>query len=143
MDTCTSIEREIFIEADPEVVFDVISRPEHIREWFPDDADYALVPGSTGRLTFNSGDSVVVEPLTVVAVDYPTRFAFTWAEGLLVTFMLERVTGGTLVKFVETGFRDLGWDDATVEDRYNDHVGGWNHFLPRLAPYAMSVRAGS
>ena len=29
-----SIEREIHVDASPEVVFDVISSPEHIREWW-------------------------------------------------------------------------------------------------------------
>jgi uncharacterized protein YndB with AHSA1/START domain len=29
-----SIERELQIEAPPEVVFEVISTPEHIREWW-------------------------------------------------------------------------------------------------------------
>lgn len=146
MDTFASIEREIFIEADPEVVFAVISQPEHVKEWFPDDAEYAVVPGGTGQLTFrdgDTGDTVAVEPLTVVAVDYPTKFAFTWAEGLLVTFTLERVSGGTLLKFAETGFRELGWDDAKVADRYRDHLGGWNQILPRLAPYAAGVGATS
>ena len=29
-----SIEREFHVEASPEVVFEVISNPEHIREWW-------------------------------------------------------------------------------------------------------------
>ena len=33
-----TIERELFIEATPEVVFDVVSSPEHLRQWWPDDA---------------------------------------------------------------------------------------------------------
>ena len=145
MDTYAAIEREIFIEADPEVVFDVISQPEHVKEWFPDDAEYPVEPGGTGQLTFrnDAGDTIAVDTLTIVAVEYPTKFAFTWAEGLLVTFTLERVSGGTLLKFAETGFRELGWDDAKVADRYHDHVRGWGEILPRLAPYAVGVGAAS
>ena len=145
MDRFTSIERELFIEADPEVVFAVISQPDHVKEWFPDDAEYPVEPGGTGHLTFrnDTGDTVAVEALTIVAVEYPTKFAFTWAEGLLVTFTLERVSGGTLLRFAETGFRELGWDDAKVADRYHDHLGGWNQILPRLAPYAAGVGAAS
>ena len=34
-----SIEREVFVDAAPEIVFDVVSSPEHVKEWWPDDAD--------------------------------------------------------------------------------------------------------
>ena len=48
-----SIEREIYVDASPEVVFEVVSRPEHLREWWPDDAALGEpAPGSTGELTF-------------------------------------------------------------------------------------------
>ena len=35
-----TIEREIYVEASPEVVFEVVSSPEHLKEWWPDDARY-------------------------------------------------------------------------------------------------------
>ena len=34
-----TIEREIHIEASPEVVYQVVSTPEHLREWWPEDAE--------------------------------------------------------------------------------------------------------
>ncbi|MER7720875.1 SRPBCC family protein [Streptomyces flaveolus] len=44
-----SISREIRIEAPPEVVYDVVSRPEHLREWWTDEAGLATsTPVSTG-----------------------------------------------------------------------------------------------
>ena len=45
-----SIEREIRIEAAPEVVFDVVSAREHVRQWWPDDAQYEPTPGARGRI---------------------------------------------------------------------------------------------
>ena len=30
-----TIEREIYIGAPPEIVFAVVSQPEHLREWWP------------------------------------------------------------------------------------------------------------
>ena len=33
-----NIEREIHIEASPEMVFEVITSPEHLKEWWPDEA---------------------------------------------------------------------------------------------------------
>src|SRR5690349_14896127 len=29
------IEREIFVEASPEIVFDVVSSPDHLKQWWP------------------------------------------------------------------------------------------------------------
>lgn len=47
-----SIEREIHIDATPEVVYEVVTAPEHLRQWWPDDADLEPVPGATGTITF-------------------------------------------------------------------------------------------
>ncbi|RIQ32552.1 SRPBCC family protein [Jiangella rhizosphaerae] len=142
-----SIEREIHIEAAPEIVYEVISTPEHLREWWPDDADLVPVPGATGTVTFGdpSAPDAKVQPLTVVEADPPRRFAFRWVydEGvaaapgnsLLVTFDLAPSGGGTLLRFTESGYREHGWEAAVLEELYRDHVAGWDHFLPRLVGY--------
>ena len=39
------IEREIHVEAPPDVVFEVISRPEHIAGWWSDEAELEPAPG--------------------------------------------------------------------------------------------------
>ena len=147
-----SIEREIHIDATPEVVYRVISTPEHLREWWPDDAELEPVPGGTGVITFGVGPSPdAVERLTVVEAEPPRRFSFRWvhdegessAPSLLVTFELVPSEAGTLLRFSETGFREKGWEAAVLEEQYRDHVTGWDHFLPRLAVYAPKVGAGS
>jgi uncharacterized protein YndB with AHSA1/START domain len=142
-----SIEREIHIEASPEVVYDVVSRPEHLREWWPDEAELDPVPGGTGVVSFGdpSKPDAHVEPLLVVEADPPRRFSFRWVAddgrplgpggSLLVTFELEPSGGGTLLRFSETGFREKGWEAAVLEEQYHDHVSGWDHFLPRLVSY--------
>ena len=43
-----SIEREIHVEASPEVVFEVISSPEHLSEWWPDEAHLEPTAGGGG-----------------------------------------------------------------------------------------------
>jgi len=140
-----SIEREIRIEASPEVVYQVVSTPEHLREWWPDEAE----PGADGtvRITFGSADvpDVNAETLTVVEEDPPRRFAFRWiydeeqsgssATSLLVTFDLIPSGAGTLVRFSETGFREKGWEGAVLEEQYAEHATGWDYFLPRLVAY--------
>lgn len=147
-----TIRRELHIEATPEVVYHVITSPEHLREWWPDDVDLEPVVGAQGSVTFGEpgAPDAVVAPLTVVEADPPRRFAFRWLEdepgsptsrSLLVTFDLEAVDGGTLLRFSETGFREKGWEVAVLEEAYADHARGWDHFLPRLVDHAATVGA--
>ena len=143
-----SIEREFHVEASPEVVFDVISSPEHIRHWWNAETDIDPVPGATGDLVWgdrNTTDAQVV-PITVIQVDPPRLFSFRWASAhgavatadnaLLVTFQLSPSGAGTSVRMVEVGFREMGWEAAVLEEQYNDHVDGWTTFLAALGAYA-------
>lgn len=146
-----SIERELRIDATPEVVYEVVSSPEHLREWWPDEAELDRVPGGTGRIIFGDPASpdAKVEQLTVVDADPPRRFAFRWVydqgesaapgNSLLVTIDLVPSGDGTLLRFKETGFRERGWEAAVLEKAYADHVQGWDHFLPRLVARANSL----
>ena len=144
-----SIERELYVDAPPETVFGVVSDPEHVKEWWPDQARYEVVVGSAGEIMFGSGDAGAIVALTVVEVDPPTRFSFRWTHpageeavvgnSLLVTFELAPQGDGTLVRFRETGFRELGWEAAVLETSYQEHVDGWDHFLPRLVSYAATA----
>ena len=64
-----SIEREIHVDAAPEVVFDVVSDPAHVRAWWPDEADYpaevvvirrassAIAPRATSSAAAASGNT--------------------------------------------------------------------------------------
>ena len=64
------------------------------------------------------------------------------AEGnsLLVTFDLTPSGAGTLLRMTETGFREMGWEVAVLEEQYRDHTKGWDFFLPRLVAYAPGAR---
>jgi len=140
-----TIEREMHIEASPEVVYRVVSEPEHIREWWPEEAEVTPVPGGAGLITFVRPEGPKSEALTVVEADPPRRFSFRWVydgptaafdNSLLVTFDLEASGSGTLLRFSERGFRERGWEAAVLEEQLRDHAAGWDHFLPRLASYA-------
>jgi uncharacterized protein YndB with AHSA1/START domain len=148
-----SIERELRIDATPEVVYEVISSPEHLREWWSDAAELEPVEGATGAITFGDPASpdAKVEQLTVVEADAPRRFAFRWVQAkgesavpgnsLLVTFDVVPSGDGTLLRFTETGFRERGWEAAVLEEAYLDHLRGWDQFLPRLVRHANSLVA--
>ena len=76
-----TIERELFIDASPETVFEVVSRPEHVAQWWPDLASYDVVAGATGEIAFGDpADGRKVVRLTVMEVDPPSTFSFRWAH---------------------------------------------------------------
>ncbi|MEU7908049.1 SRPBCC family protein [Actinoplanes sp. NPDC049118] len=141
-----SIEREIHVDAAPEVVFEVVSSPEHISQWWTDDAGFEATPGAVGELVW--GDRAQVVPMTVVEADPPRRFSFRWchadgdidsAESLLVTFELTPAGAGTRIRLTETGFREMGWEAAKLEEWYRDHSTGWDTFVPRLGEYVARL----
>lgn len=146
-----TIEREIHVDAAPEVVFEVVSRPEHIREWWPDEADLEPVPGATGEIVFGDRATGVVEQLTVVDVQPPRLFSFRWVyddgvaagpgNSLLVTFELVPAGEGTTIRMTETGFRERGWEVAVLEEAYREHTTGWDIFIPRLGDYVARLAA--
>ena len=142
-----SIEREIYVDASPEVVFEVVSRPEHISEWWSDDAALEPAPGAVGELVW--GDRAEVVPIAVVEAEPPRLFSFRWgfpdgkvddtANALLVTFELTPSGSGTTIRLTETGFREMGWEIAKLEEQYQEHVSGWNLFIPRLGAYVADL----
>ena len=130
------IERQVRIDAPPEVVFDVVSNPRHVARWWPDEATYASVePGSAGELVFldHNGEKAVVSFQVVDAVP-PRLFSFRWTHPLgerptdtnsfLVRFELEPHGSGTLLRMTETGFRERGWSAAHADDAANSRTAG-------------------
>ncbi|MCX4961506.1 SRPBCC domain-containing protein [Streptomyces virginiae] len=150
-----SIERELHIDASPEVVFEVLSSPEHIREWWSADTAFEPVAGATARLTWTDEDTGRRQsaPFTVVEADPPRMFSFRWTydeteteaagpgNSLLVTFELVPTDKGTTVRFRESGYRERGWEAAVLEAHYDDHRQGWDFYLPRLVATADRLAA--
>jgi uncharacterized protein YndB with AHSA1/START domain len=148
-----SIERELHVDASPEVVFEVLSSPDHIREWWSAETDTHPEAGATGRLGWTDQHTGAhkTAPFTVVEVDPPRTFSFRWTydeeeaagpgNSLLVTFALVPAGQGTTVVFRETGYRERGWEAAVLEAHYNDHRQGWDYYLPRLAACADRLAA--
>ena len=147
-----SIERELHVDASPEVVFEVLSSPEHIQDWWSAETRFEPVAGAASRLTWTDQDTGRQQsaPFTVVEADPPRRFSFRWTyeddvagsgNSLLVTFDLVPSGEGTTVRFSETGYRERGWEAAVLEEYYNDHRQGWDFYLPRLAGAANRLVA--
>ncbi|WP_433654080.1 SRPBCC domain-containing protein [Nocardia sp. CA-128927] len=145
------IERTMYVEATPEVVYEVISSPTHLKEWWPDDADLAPVPGAVGTISWGEGDEQQIVPITVIDAQPHRLFSFRWTHpvdeaaavgnSLFVTFELAPSGDGTTVRMTETGFREMGWEIAVLEQQYNEHIHGWDTHLPRLAEYVARLVA--
>src|ERR1700729_2633994 len=113
-----TITRDIVINASPETVYDVVSQPKHIANWFSDEAELEPVPGTRGVLTFRVGERraepSVIE-VTVVSADRPDRFAFSWisperqratpdtTDAVLVEFRITAELNGTRLVVSESG----------------------------------------
>ena len=76
------IERELHVEASPEVVYEVVSSPEHMAQWWSDHAEYEPVAGSTGELVWGErgSEEADVYAFTVVEAKPPTLFSFRWCN---------------------------------------------------------------
>lgn len=155
MEEVGTIERSIEIDASPDTVFEVITSPIHLTKWWPDEALFEPTPGATGHIVFGdraSGDASVPN-ITIIESEPPRRFSFRWlypndqtareSNSLFVIFELEDLAGRTLLRMTETGFREQGWEVATLEEQYRLHDVGWDRHLARLIGYAPTVEVRS
>jgi uncharacterized protein YndB with AHSA1/START domain len=147
------IEREILIAAPPSVVWDVLTDPEKVAQWWATAADFEPRPGAEGRLVMTSRATSL--PMTVlirvVQVDPERRFSFRWdypprtqplpATAPLVEFTLVPAGAGTRLRLVESGIDDLDRPEAERDRYYQSHVAGWEFHLPHLRDYAEQLVA--
>lgn len=149
-----SVEREVLIEAPPEVVWRVLTEPEHIQRWFADEVAGDLRPAGGGSLTWNrmgtKGPSTTA--FEVVALDPPRRFAYRWnfppgerareGNSMLVEFTLTEEAGSTRLRVVESGLRRLSWPESDKATYAEDHGRGWEIHLERFRTYAPTIAPG-
>lgn len=144
-----AIEREVLIEAPPEVVWRVITEPDQMSLWFADRVDLVIEPGAHGYMGFgDQGGPVVVE-----RVEPPTRFSFRWnhphdeepvvGSSMLVEFTLtpegeER----TRLRVTESGHEVRDWPDEEKQRYADEHLEGWGEFFERLARVVGERRSG-
>src|SRR4051794_30201811 len=117
------LEREILIQAPVEIVWAVITEPEHINGWFGDVTEIELQPG--GRVLFQWEEQDHAVRGRVERVEPPRFFSFRWIRGLdsdvtdgnstLVEFTLAQDGDSTRLTVVESGFRELTLPDEEIE----------------------------
>jgi uncharacterized protein YndB with AHSA1/START domain len=154
-----SVEREILIEATPEVVWRVITEPEHISRWFSDEADIEGHAGADGTLTWKPGgrggdkEFDLIVPIRIVDAEPFRRFSFRWSHpqgaapdehnSALVEFTLIEDPDGTRLRVVESGI-DLVTHDEDGKTRYiQEHEHGWEKHLGEMLDYLASTPRGA
>jgi len=106
------VTREIALAAPRSEVWEAITRPERLAEWFGGELDLDPVP--RGRVEHRAADGTQRSG-RVVSVDRPVRLALWWAEanpdrdggdaapaGTRVEFVLLEHEGGTLLSVTES-----------------------------------------
>lgn len=97
------IRRDIVLPATPEEVWEAVTDPERLAEWFANEVELELREGGAGRFRWDDGD---VREAAIETVEPPRRLEFTWArpgEGpSRVELELEEVEGGTRLTVTES-----------------------------------------
>ena len=147
------IEREIDIDAPIDVVWAVITEPEHITGWFTDSAELDARPGGEGRFGWDASPTnrEMLVNLRVERLDPPHFFSFRWqypdgddpteTNAPLVEFALEARGGSTHLRLVESGLEKIARSAEAKETYFADHTSGWTHFAERLREYAPKQRS--
>jgi uncharacterized protein YndB with AHSA1/START domain len=136
------IQREVLIDAPIDVVWAVVTEPEHVGVWFSDLAAIDLRPGGTMALRWSGHGTIQGR---VERVEPPRFFSFRWvvrpglevadATATLVEFSLETQGDATRLTVVESGFSVLAGDDTERQEIFDDHTGGWQKELGHLEDY--------
>jgi uncharacterized protein YndB with AHSA1/START domain len=121
-----TLEKELFIKASPERVFQALTTKEDLEHWFLTKAEVDLRPGGTIRFawepdTFEVGKILVLEP--------PHRLSYSWETfgpgPTTITFELTAENDGTRLHLIHTGIgvgEDRDADSTAVDSGWSAHL---------------------
>jgi uncharacterized protein YndB with AHSA1/START domain len=154
-----SVEREILIQATPEVVWGVITEPEHISRWFSDEAEFEGRAGADGTLTWKPGgrggsrESDMIVPIRIVEAEPFRRFSFRWnhpqgaepdeGNSALVEFSLAEEADGTRLRVIESGIGAVTHDEQSKARYREDHQQGWGRHFGEMRDYLATKPHGT
>lgn len=132
------IEREIFIVASLQTVWELVSQPA----WWVGDApgpDKVQVDGTRVVAETKYGNF----PILIEQVDPPNYLACRWASSFpgeepqegnstLVEFILTAKDGGTWLRVVESGFSSLSVSEEKRRGFFEENLNGWAQQLEVL-----------
>ena len=134
-----ALQRELDLDLDPELVWELITRPEDLAAWLGDEVDLEPVEGALGRVVDDDG---TVRRLVVGEVDTGRRLSWDWweegdADGTLsrVELTLDPTESGTRLRVLELPRTPA--PAGTVAPRASASLGRWNRLLVELELLAM------
>jgi uncharacterized protein YndB with AHSA1/START domain len=149
------IEREVVIDAPVEVVWSIVTEPEHVGRWLSDSVEIDPRPGGDAVFSWEEYGSARAR---IERVEPPHLFAFRWVtavgEGVadrevgdgnstLVEFRLSAEGDSTLLRVVESGFPQLDGSEEEQAKSAENHREGWSRELGELADYVAKVHASA
>jgi len=94
------VEREIVFPESPAELWEALTEPERLEEWFASEAELDARPGGAGVFRWGDGEE---RHATVREVREEERLVLDWDDdGGEVVLELEEVDGGTRLRVVET-----------------------------------------
>ena len=136
--TVGTLEVTRVIAADPEIVFDAWTQPEHLKKWSAPEgmdvpiSDVDLTVGGRFHLQMRNAEGGFHNARGIYQeIDRPTRLVYSWEWDehpdhgqSLITVEFKAVDGGTEVTMVHAGLPS--------EESATEHEGGWTSCLNRL-----------
>lgn len=135
--TTGTIERELFIEARPEVIFRLLTDPAEMLKWQGLDVELEPRPGGIYRCRMNQLGHTTLGRFVEVTPHSRIVFSWGWADGVFdippesttVEIALTPEGSGTRLRLVHRGLPE---QPAIIES----HGMGWALYLGRLAAVA-------
>ena len=121
-----SLEKELFIKASPQRVFQALTEKADLERWFVQKAEVDARPGGAIRFEWRPD---AVEIGTILVFDPPHRLSYTW-EALgpgptTITFALTAENDGTRLHLIHTGIGEgEDWDNyyTAVDSGWSAHL---------------------
>ena len=93
------IERDIVFPASPAEVWEALTEPARLEEWFASEVSLDARPGGEGVFRWGDGDE---RRAVVREIEPEERLVLDWEDDGQVVLELEEVDGGTRLHVVET-----------------------------------------
>jgi uncharacterized protein YndB with AHSA1/START domain len=149
------IEREVLIDAPVEVVWSIVTEPQHVGSWLSDSAEIDSRPGGEAIISWEEHGAAGGR---VERVEPPYLFSFRWItpvragdpglevredNSTLVEFQLTAEGEGTRLCVVESGFAQLDGSEEANAGSADNHERGWAGHLDDLRDYVVRVRTAA
>ena len=145
------LEREIYIEAPPELVWSIVTEPEHVAGWFSETVEMDVREGGEASFTWPGQGPARAR---IERLDPPRLFAFRWMRDVrspprgreldptnstLVEIALTPEGDGTRLTVTESGFRALAGGGDDIASYAEDNRDGWRRETEDLRAYVLGV----